>query len=119
MVTSLKLHGTTTLNDSCTFDTLRLKNAGVLGSGRVTLSLFNIETTSDMVGRSSALSCTHISAMLMYLLASDVWTSLAIDDSISSSQLPPSQTCHDYKKQECISMKKKITPVYRIIYSCV
>lgn len=38
---------------------LPLKNAGCLGYGNEKVSLLSIEMTSDMVGLSVALSCTH------------------------------------------------------------
>lgn len=52
--------------------TLTWKYAGCLGSGRVILSLLSITTTSDMVGRSAAFSCTHSNATLMHLIISNV-----------------------------------------------
>ena len=41
-------------------------NAGVLGGGGA-VSLANMQTTEDMVGRSVVASCTHKSPMWMHL----------------------------------------------------
>lgn len=43
------------LSITCT----RVERADCLGSGRIPVSLPSIDTTSDMVGLSAALSCTH------------------------------------------------------------
>ena len=42
------------------------ENAGCFGEGRSAISLLNIETTSDILGLSAALSWTQRSAMFMY-----------------------------------------------------
>lgn len=46
-------------------DVLKMK-AGCLGEGRV-VSLLNIRTTADIVGLSTAPSCTHKSPICMHL----------------------------------------------------
>lgn len=70
-VTSLTLHGRTTVDPSSSV-TLTLKYAGCLGPGRVILSLLSIATTCDIVGRSTAFSCTHSRAMLIHLIISNM-----------------------------------------------
>lgn len=79
---SLTLHGITAVRDS-SFLILTWKYAGWLGSGKGILSLLSIATTSDMVGRSAAFSCTHNSAMLMHLMIPDVWHPASSDASTS------------------------------------
>jgi hypothetical protein len=54
--------------EESSFPTLTLIYAGCLGTSKIIVSLLSIETTSPMVGRSTAFSCTHNNAMLMHLL---------------------------------------------------
>ena len=71
MVISLILHDSVAVVDVTSFPTLTLKYAGCLGSARiVVVSALSIATTSAMVGRSAAFSCTHNNAMLMHRIIS-------------------------------------------------
>ena len=70
MVISLILHDSVAVVDVTSFPTLTLKYAGCLGSARIIVSLLRIETTSAIVGRSVAFSCTHNNAMLMHRIIS-------------------------------------------------
>jgi hypothetical protein len=47
-----------------------LKYAGCFGLTRMIDLLLSIATTSDMVGRSVAFSCTHNNAMFIHLIIS-------------------------------------------------
>lgn len=71
IVTSLALRGSADV-DASSFATLTWKYAGCLGSRRTMLVLLSIASTSDMVGLSTAFSCTHSNAMLMHLIISNV-----------------------------------------------
>jgi hypothetical protein len=73
---------------------LGFENAGCLGNGNCA-SLVNIDTTSDMVGLSMALSSTHSKRTLMHL---KTWSleqdSLSIGGSTSSNGLPAFHSSH-------------------------
>ena len=84
--------------DASSFPTLTLKYAGCLGSAGIIVSLLSIATTSTMVGRSIAFSCTHNSAMLMPFIISTEWVLGTKDASTRSAHLPSSHSCHAYKK---------------------
>jgi len=72
---------------------LGFENAGCLGNGNCA-SLVNVDTTSDMVGLSKALSSTHSKPTLMHL---KTWSleqdSLSIG-SISSNGVPGFHSSH-------------------------
>lgn len=93
-VTSLRLHGSTAMDTSSAV-TLTWKYAGCLGSDRFKLSFLIIATTSDMVGRSAAFSCTHNKAMLIHLIISNIWESVPNDVSTSWGHLSSFHNCHD------------------------
>ena len=75
IVTSLTSDDSTTEDDASSTPTLTWKYAGCLGSGRAILSVDSIATTSDMVGLSTAFSCTHNNAILIHLIICDIWHS--------------------------------------------
>lgn len=95
MVISLTLHGSVR-TDCSSFATLTLKYPGCLGSARTIILLLSIATTSDMVGRSAAFSCTHSNAMLMHLMISFSagWYLETNDSSMSSCHLPSPHSDH-------------------------
>ena len=97
-VASLALYGSAVVKASSSFATLTWKYPGCLGSGRATLLLLSIATTSDMVGLSVAFSCTHSNAMLMHLIISDVQPLAANDESTSANHLRSCHKCHAYEK---------------------
>jgi hypothetical protein len=94
MVISSKLHDLLVVDDASWWLTLRLKYAGRLGSHSFIVSLFSIATTSNMVGRSAAFSCTHRSAMITHLVISAGWLCGINDASIRSVHLSSSHNCH-------------------------
>ena len=96
-VSSLALYGSAVVKAS-SFATLTWKYPGCLGSGRVTLLLLSIATTSDMLGLSVAFSCTHNNAMLMHLIISSVQPLAAIDASTSANHLRSPHKCHACEK---------------------
>lgn len=96
MVTSLIVLHVPTVDDSSFFVTLTWKYAGCLGSSRTILSLLSIATTFDMVGRSTAFSCTHNNAMLMHLNIHDDCQFVTNDASRSSSHLSSDHNFHAY-----------------------
>jgi hypothetical protein len=74
-----------------------LEYAGCLGSATiiaVSLLRLSIATTSAMVGRSVAFSCTHSNAILMHLVISAEWLLGTKDASTRSIHLPSSHNCH-------------------------
>lgn len=84
--------------DGPSFPSLTLKYAGCLGLAMIIVSLLNIATTSDMVGRSHAFSCVQSNAMLMHLIISCGWFLGTNDASTRSVHLPSSHNCHAYFK---------------------
>jgi len=84
-----------TIADGSSIPTLTWKYAGCLGSGRAILSLDSIVTTSDMVGLSTAFSCTHNNAILKHLLICSVWHSAPNEVSTNSSHNLSFHNCHD------------------------
>lgn len=81
--------------DVSSFPTLiRLKYAGCLGSTRTMVLLLSMATTSNIVGRSAAFSCTHSSAMFMHLIISAESGLGTNDVSMSSIHLPSWYNCH-------------------------
>ena len=98
MVTSLMLQESVAVMDASSFPTLTLKYAGCLGSARIIVSLLRIATTSAIVGRSFAFSCTHNNAMLMHRIISTEWLLGTKYASTRSAHLPSSHSCHAYKK---------------------
>ena len=80
--------------NACLFSTLRLKYPGCFGSTRTMVLLLSIVTTSNMVGRSAAFSCTHSSAMFMHLITSAESRKGTNDASMSSLHLPSLYNCH-------------------------
>jgi hypothetical protein len=58
------------VDDASLLTALKLKYVGCLGLSRIIVSQLSIATTSNMVGRSIASSCTHNNAMLITLIIS-------------------------------------------------
>ncbi|BAS72540.1 Os01g0535650 [Oryza sativa Japonica Group] len=107
MVTSFTLHSSRSIaDDASPFLTLTLKYAGCLGTGRLTPSLLSIATTSDMVGRSAAFSCTHSNAMLTHFIISGASTRQSVNrtTSMSLSHLPSVHSC-----QACKNARSELT----------
>lgn len=73
---------------------LPVQNPGCLGSGILALSLLNISTADDIVGLSSARSCTHKSPTCMHLKTSDMGHEVSIDASINSVILSSFHSFH-------------------------
>ena len=73
---------------------------GYLGSGIDAVSLLNIKTTEDIVGLSSARSCTHIRPTFMHLSTSDTEYESANDESISSSVFPSLHSLQAYHNSQ-------------------
>lgn len=78
------------------------QNPGFLGCGIVAFSLLSIKTTEDIVGLSSARSCTHNSPTCMHLRTSDGEYELPMDESISSNAFPSFHSFHPFKKAQSI-----------------
>lgn len=68
-------------------------NAGLLGASNAP-SLFSIEITAAIVGLSTAISCTHRSAMCMYLKMSLWWLGSYISWSIRGKRLSSLHCIH-------------------------
>ena len=93
MVISLMLDDLVVV-DASSFPTRTLKYAGCFGSARILVLLLSIATTSNMVGRSTAFSCTHSNPMFMHLINSSEWCMGTNEASTSSLHLPSSYNCH-------------------------
>ena len=94
MVISLILRDTVLVVDSSSFPTRTLKYAGWFGLAKILALLLSIATTSNMVGRSAAFSCTHNNPMFMHLMISVEWCMGTNEESMSSLHLPSSYNCH-------------------------
>jgi len=95
MVISFILHDSVAVVGASSFPTLTWKYGGFLGSARiVVVSVLSMETTSAMVGRSAAFSCTHNKAMLMHRIISEDWLLFTNDASTISIHLSSSHNCH-------------------------
>ena len=79
-----------------------IKNAGCFGGTSWRVSFESIETTSNMVGLSIALSCTHKRPTWMHLNTSNGGhDSFSMVESTSSKPLPSFHTCHAWYKSNC------------------
>ena len=76
--------------------------AGFLGDGR-TISLLNMRTTADIVGRSLTSSCTHKSPIWIHLKASSRSYDCNVESRISKalSSFHSFQTCEVIKEKYC------------------
>lgn len=91
--------------ESVSIGLLPRQNPGFFGCAIVAVSLLNIKTTEDIVGLSSALSCTHNNPTCMHLRTSDDKYELSImDESISSKAFPSFHSFQLYKKQINLSL---------------
>lgn len=75
---------------------IRLEYVGCFGLGKVAPSLLNIETTSDMVGLSSAQSWTHKSPTWMQSSRLSVELESANVESINSTHCPDFHKFHAF-----------------------
>lgn len=75
------------------------QNPGFMGCCIVAVSLLSIKTTEDIVGLSSARSCTHNNPTCMHLRTSDGEYDLSMEESISSNAFPSFHSFHAYKKK--------------------
>jgi len=89
-------------DESVSTGLLPRQNPGFLGCAIVAVSLLNINTTEDIVGLSSARSCTHNSPTCMHLKTSDGEYELAMEESISSKAFPSFHNFQLYKKEKSI-----------------
>ena len=81
--------------DASSFPTRTLKYAGWCGLARILVLLLSITTTSNIVGRSTAFSCTQSNPMFMHLIInSSEWCMDNNEASTSSLHLPSSYNCH-------------------------
>lgn len=88
-------------DESVSIGMLPRQNPGFLGCAIVAVSLLNIKTTEDIVGLSSALSCTHNSPTCMHLRTSDGKYELSIiDESINSKAFSSFHSFQLYKKEK-------------------
>ena len=81
---------------SCSSTTLPIENVGCLGVGRIRVSLDNIATIFDMVGRSAASSWTHNKPMCMHFTTSLGEHEFSSDLSINDRAFPSFHSLHAY-----------------------
>lgn len=74
------------------------QNPGFLGCCIVALSLLSIKTTEDMLGLSSACSCTHSRPTCIHLNASEAEHVSTNDESTSSNPFPSFHSFHAWNK---------------------
>jgi hypothetical protein len=85
--------------ESVSIGVLPRQNPGFFGSAIVAVSLLNINTTEDIVGLSSARSCTHNSPTCMHLRTSEGEYELSMEESISFKAFCSFQSFQLYKKK--------------------
>lgn len=89
-VTWFTVHDSSCLleDESVSAGFLPRQNPGVLGCCIVAVSLLSIKTTEDMLGLSSACSCTHSRPTCIHLNASEAEYESPTDESTSSNPFP-------------------------------